>query len=834
VLRSGEISRPIDPRQYPRLLRMNLETLQAELGEADQQLQEFLSIITGLDRLPAPTDTAPERVAERLRESRLARDRLAKLMAAAPRIRRHVEDSLRTMNGEPGRPESFDALHELLDAQSYRLAYWKSAVHEINYRRFFDISHLAGLRMEDAAVFAATHLLVLRLIREGKVTGLRLDHLDGLFDPAGYLETLQTAVLEERAAGFLGWGQERTESLRQQLKAWREAEREKNPRGVAVRPLYVVAEKILFPDETLPENWPIDGTTGYDFLNDLNRLFIDPRNARAMKRVYERFAHRTQPFADVVYQCKHLITRTALASELNVLGQALNRISEGDRRARDFTLISLRQALREVTACFPVYRTYVSAAGTTEADRQIIDLAIRRARRRNPAMEASVFDFVHKALSPDRESLSDEAYRTRLQFAMKFQQYTGPLQAKGVEDTAFYRYNVLISLNEVGGDPQRFGGTMAQFHEANQRRLKQHPYSMLATATHDTKRGEDARARLNVLSEIPNEWRRHISRWARINSRHRTTVDGEPAPDRNDEYLFYQTLLGCWPAEPAGAMHRSAPAEVLQRLRDYMQKAIKEAKVHTSWISPNDAYDRAVATFVDKTLNSPRFLSEFLPFQQRVARRGMINSLAQLVLKIVAPGVPDFYQGNELWDLSLVDPDNRRPVDYRLRQRLLEDLEPWLEVQRSPPRTDQAEAVAKMLQNWEDGRIKLFISACGLRLRQRLHRLFLEGQYQPVEATGEMSDHVVALGRSHESAAVLAVVPRFSGGLIGPEHPLPLGTESWKATSLRLPAAWQGRFFQNVFTQERVQAVGQAGEVGIHVAEVLVSCPVALLLADSG
>jgi (1->4)-alpha-D-glucan 1-alpha-D-glucosylmutase len=836
VLLCGDAGLPVDPRLYPRVLRIDLEALQAELGEVDNALQEFLSILTALSHLPPATETKPERVAERLRESRLARERLAKLVTEAPRIRRHVDDALEKINGLPGRPESFDALHEFLEAQSFRLAYWKTAVHEINFRRFFDINQLAGLRMEDAAVFAATHRLVLRLVREGHVTGLRLDHLDGLFDPAGYLEALQTAILEARAAEYFGWGEDRQESQREQLISWRAVERDRDPASVAARPLYVVAEKILSGSEALPEIWPVHGTTGYDYLNDLNRIFVDPRNARAMRQIYERFTHRSLAFSDVVYECKRLITGTSLASELNVLGSALNRISEGDRRARDFTLDSLRQALREVAACFPVYRTYVTAAGATDADRSVIGRAIDRARRRNPAMEASVFEFVREALLPDREKLPEAEYRSRLRFAMKFQQYTGPLQAKGVEDTAFYRYNVLVSLNEVGGDPQRFGGTMAQFHDANQRRVDRSPWTMLATTTHDTKRGEDARARLNVLSELPGEWRHCLSRWVRLNRRNRTIVEGEPAPDRNAEYLFYQALLASWPAEPLGTTHSSAPAELSQRLRDYMLKAVKEAKIHTSWISPNEAYDRAVADFVERTLGGPtaaRFLAEFLPFQQRIAQLGVINSLGQVVLKIVAPGVPDFYQGTELWNLSLVDPDNRRPVDYALRQRLLAELEPLLDLER-PGRSPQHPAVmSDMLDHWEDGRIKLFITACGLRLRRRFPALFLEGEYRPLDAKGERADHVIALGRLHEGTASLAVVPRFSSRLTSAGAPVRVTPESWQATFLSLPAEWNRLSFTNIFTHEAMKPVTLDGDVGVPVGDVLAGCPVAILLAVS-
>jgi (1->4)-alpha-D-glucan 1-alpha-D-glucosylmutase len=803
VLRHGNQDRPIDPGQYPRVLRIHLDDLQATLGgQAVSVFHEFLGILTMLDHLPAATVTEPERIEERLHEARLAQQRLARLAAASAPIRQHIEDAIRVINGQPGHPESFDALHELLEAQSYRLACWKTAVHEINFRRFFDVNELAGLRMEDPDVFAAAHSLVLRLIREGQLTGLRLDHVDGLFDPSAYLDKLQTAV------------------------AWRDAGRGKEPAGPLQQPLYIVAEKILSGSETLPGAWPIHGTTGYDFLNDLNRLFVEARNSRAMKRVYERFAGRVDSFADIVYESKEMITWTALASELNVLAHALNRISEGDRRTRDFTLDSLREALREVVACFPVYRTYVNADGAADTDRQVIDLAIHRARRRNPAMETTAFDFVREVLLPDRQKLPEAEYQSRLRLAMRFQQYTGPLQAKGVEDTAFYRYNVLVSLNEVGGDPQRFGGTPTQFHEANRRRLEQCPFSMLATTTHDTKRGEDARARLNALSEMPDEWRRRVSRWKRINSRQRTIVDGEPAPDRNDEYLFYQTLIGCWPAEPVSAVPESAPAALVQRLREYLLKATKEAKVHTSWITPNEAYDQAVAAFVEKTLvgsRARRFLADFLPFQQRIARLGMINSLAQVVLKIASPGVPDFYQGAELWDLSLVDPDNRRPVDFAPRSRMLKEME-VLFAQPASNGAPHTLAVTSMLDQWQDGRIKLYLTACGLHLRQRHRRVFLEGEYLPLEVEGECAENIVAVARRHGEQCVLAVVPRLAAHLAAEDRPVPIGSAVWKATCIRLPTGCTAPF-RNVFTREVAHCQGSA----LRLAEVLRVCPVAFL-----
>jgi (1->4)-alpha-D-glucan 1-alpha-D-glucosylmutase len=858
ALRYFDLDWAVDPHHYPRVFRVNLEALQADLKEDDPQLQEFLSVLTAFDHLPLTTETAPERVAERQREIKVACERLGRVLDACPRLRQHIDSNLQIVNGQAGKPESFDRLHELLEEQAYRLAFWRTAFHEINYRRFFDINMLAGLRMEEPAVFAATHELVLRLIRERKITGLRLDHLDGLFDPAGYLDRLQEAILLERAAAFCRapeGGREQvgcvrpsevTESDQEPAKAertlpvcpvatvhaWREQERRNDPRGPAVRPLYVVAEKILSGTETLALSWPIHGTTGYDFLNDLTRLFVDASNAKAMRKVYERFTGRLVPFADVGYECKKLITETALASELYVLAHALNRLSEGDRRARDFTLISLHDALREVVACFPVYRTYVGDQGATETDEQMIDLALRRARHRNPAMEATVFDFIRAVLLPQKDKLSEDEYQRCLHFAMKFQQYTGPVQAKGIEDTAFYRYHVLVSLNEVGGDPQRFGGTIAQFHDANRRRLAGWPQTLLSTATHDTKRGEDARARLNVLSEMPDEWRRRVGRWARNNARNRDTVDGEPAPDRNDEYLFYQALLGAWPAEPAGTRHETAPADLIERLRQYMLKAVKEAKVHTSWINPNEAYDRAVAAFMDKTLagpRAPRFLADFLPFQRRVAQLGVLNSLAQVVLKIVSPGVPDFFQGTELWDLSLVDPDNRRPVDFAHRSRLLESLEPLLREPAPATDKDQTIALTEMMEHWHDGRIKLFITAAGLRLRRRLPNVFFQGDYLPLETQGECAENVVALSRRYENDVVIAVVPRFVNRLIKPDQPLAIARERLKSATLALPANWEQLHFRNAFTQQTLKAVSR-----IPVAELLAGCPVALLESVEG
>lgn len=792
AVRYGEHDLPINPRQVPDILSRDLDALRRALGDDDPGLVEYLSIITALRRLPGPTDSDPARVAERPREKEVARDRLLRLVERAPRIRAHIDACVNAYAGAAGAA----LLHALLEAQSYRLAYWRTASHEINYRRFFDIDELAGLRMEDSRVFAATHVLLLQLIAAGQITGVRLDHIDGLFDPSAYLVALQHAAAE-------ALGQPSAPG---------------NPAS-----LYVVVEKILTGDERLPADWPVAGTSGYEFLNGLNGLFVERRNQRALARVYRRFAGERRRFADVLYDGKRLIMRTPMASELNVLAVELNRISEDDWHTRDFTLNSLREALREVVACFPVYRTYVSATRCQDTDRQAIDTALEGARRRNPTMEPSLFEFVRSVLLPDRTALPPSAYARRLVFAMKFQQYTGPVEAKGREDTSFYRYTPLASLNEVGGDPERFGWTPAEFHAANQERLATWPRALLATATHDTKRGEDVRARLNVLSELPEEWGRHLSGWARINAAHRTLVHGEAAPDRNDEYLFYQALLGVW---PPGA--RAPSPALVQRLTAYLHKAAREAKVHTSWLTQNAPYEAALGGFVEGVLTgrtAGRFLNLFLPFQARIARLGMINSLAQLVLKLVAPGVPDFYQGTELWDLSLVDPDNRGAVDYGLRRRLLAEIDAALDV----PAQDRRAALAAMLTAWEDGRVKLLVSATLLRLRRQMPAMFFEGTYEPLETRGAHAANVVALARRQAGQTVIAVVPRLVSALTSEEHPFPVGAAGWDDTAIVPPG--DVRDLRDAFTQARVEIVPSGAAPTVALATLLDALPVGVLIA---
>lgn len=549
---------PIAPRSYNRILSRHLDSLLEAHGSADPHLQEMQSIITALNYLPLRSEQDTQRVIERYREKEIIKKRLAALVRESPVIAPFLEENLRQFNGKRGDPKSFDLLDLLLDDQAYRLASWQVAAEEINYRRFFDINELAAIRMEDPIVFEKVHPLIFRLLETGSVTGLRIDHVDGLYDPKDYLQKLQ------------GWARANLASER-----------------TFEKPLYVIVEKILGRGEVLPDEWPVDGTTGYDFLNLLNGLFVDPDSERAFDNLYARFIGKRLSFEDLIYEKKKLIMEASMASEINVLGHQLNLLSEKNRRARDFTLNSLTHAIREIIACFPVYRTYVTGnpEEVTERDRAYIRLAVARAKRRNPAVSGLVFDFLRDLLLLKyAEHLSEEDRQAQHRFVMKFQQTTSPVTAKGIEDTAFYIYNRLLSLNEVGGDPEQFGVDLKTFHDRMGERQARWPHALSATATHDTKRGEDVRARINVLSEMPQAWQISLTSWAKLNKTKKRLVEEKPAPGRNEEYFLYQTLIGVWPFNP---LEDAGYRIFCDRIQVYMLKAVREAKVHTSWISPN-------------------------------------------------------------------------------------------------------------------------------------------------------------------------------------------------------------------------------------------------------
>ncbi|MGO8752009.1 MAG: malto-oligosyltrehalose synthase [Thermoguttaceae bacterium] len=729
---------PLEPQTYRIVLAFGLEELKKGLPEESEDLRELESILTALEHLPQAGETAAPRVCERQREKEVIKGRLARLTGHAPAVAEFVQGNVQRFNGAPGDGRSFDRLDELLGGQNYRLAHWKAAADEINYRRFFDISELAAVCMEDPKVFEDSHRTVCEWLARGDADGVRVDHIDGLYDPPEYLGRLQREYL--RALGRAACREIAGEAVE-----WSDLEPRflEATRGLRL-PLYVVVEKILGPEEPLPKDWQVAGTTGYDFLNFVGGLFVDPAGLDELLKAYSRFVNERANFREVAYQGKSLILRVSMASELQLLAGRINRISERHRRSRDFTFNELRTALREILACFPVYRTYIHQDGVSEQDRRFICRAVAQAKYRSPARNPAVFDFIRDVLLLQAPPGLDEAgYQERDLFVGRFQQVTSPVTAKGIEDTAFYRYGPLVSLNEVGNDPARRPTTTEEFHRHNLAQQAEWPRSLICTSTHDTKRSEDVRARISVLSEIPLLWRAAVNRWARLNRRHRRDVAGQPAPSRNEEYLFYQNLLGVWPLEPPDTTHRGQLAD---RMQQYMEKATREAKLHTSWINPNAEYDAAVRQFVAAVLDDHpknRFLADFRLFWERVVNWGLYSALSQVVLKLTSPGVPDIYQGQELWDFSLVDPDNRRPVDFAPRRELLAELQA-----RVCQGAESLFTLARQLaENPRDPRSKLFVTWRTLQLRRENPDLFQHGDYVPLDVEGPRARHVCAFAR---------------------------------------------------------------------------------------
>ena len=617
---------PLAPRSLIHILGPVVPELRATMGAADEAVQELESILTAVRHLPRRTETEREQVEERRREKEIIKRRLGTLMEAHPGVRQAIERSLADLNGRRGEPHSFDRLEALLGDQAFRLSFWRVASDEINYRRFFDINELAAIRVEEPEVFAAVHEVLFRLIEHGGVTGARIDHLDGLREPVGYVEALQ-----RRCHAALQLARSRAAASAKGLTAEEEESR---------CPCYLIVEKILVGDEPLHEGWPVHGTTGYEFLQRVGGVLVDRSSARRLREIYEGFVGEARRYRDVAYESKKLILRVAMSSELTVLARRLDRISEYHRYSRDFTLNSLQEALAELIACFPVYRSYVAPEDVTlsDVDRAYVEAAVRTAKRRNPAMSASLFDFLRQLLlCEDPEGLDEHQRAERRDFVLRLQQLTSPVTAKGIEDTAFYRYFPLASLNEVGGEPDRLGYSVEEFHRFNLGRQRAWPHGLSATTTHDTKRSEDTRARIAVLSEVPEVWAQAVARWRTLNQRHKTDVGGTEFPDPNEEYLLYQTLIGTWPLVPLDA---AGHERYVGRILEYMNKALKEAKVHTSWVNPNEAHDRAVERFVQAVLEpggGHPFPAEVAALVRRIAPAGLCNALAQVVLKIATP-----------------------------------------------------------------------------------------------------------------------------------------------------------------------------------------------------
>ncbi|MGA8659269.1 MAG: malto-oligosyltrehalose synthase [Chthoniobacterales bacterium] len=728
---------PLNPRTYHFILRVAVEKL-GRYNDEDMYL-DLESILTALEYLPQRTDTGEDKVRERAREKEAVKRRISRLCTECPQVRDAIEAAINQLEGKVGNAHSFDRLDELLSAQAYRLSYWRVAAEEINYRRFFDVNELACIRVENPIVFETIHQLLLQLLHSGSVTGVRIDHVDGLQNPKQYLQALQQSY--SGPAGTVG----EPDSLD------------------STEGLYLIVEKILAEDEKFRTDWPAQGTTGYDFASDVTQMLVDAANGDSFSRIYRNFIDRYVHFDSLVYEKKKLVMDVALASDIETLGHMLSELAERDRLHRDFTLDSLSTVVRELIACFPVYRTYITEeTGVSESDRQVILRANRAAKRRNLAIDPSTFDFLRDILLLEKFENFDEATRQKqIQFVLKFQQCTGPIMAKGFEDTAFYIFNRLAGLNEVGGNPKQFGITVQRFHERNRARLAETPDTLLTTTTHDTKRSEDVRARIAVLSEIPDEWETSLLSWRKVNAKLKTEIEGEPAPSANEEYLLYQTLLGTWPLS-----EEEANDIYVGRIRQYMLKAIKEAKVNSSWIQPNEDWEKAVNEFISHILAPEHaFRTVFVETARKVAWHGMLNSLSQTILKLTCPGVPDFYQGTELWDFSLVDPDNRRPVDFQRRQQALEQV--------------QKASVDELFQHWPDGLIKLFVTTRLLRLRRREPVLFQKGSYASVYANGLASNSCVSFLRRHEEKRILVVVPRLTTRLGEPSAPI-----DWKDSQL--------------------------------------------------
>ncbi|WP_439520609.1 malto-oligosyltrehalose synthase [Hydrogenophaga sp.] len=798
---------PLDPKAYGALLRLAQRHLPTrEMSSA--RFNALSSLAAQFDRLPPHDEADASARQRRQRDKTLLKLALAKQVRELPALEAAIAQVLAGMNGRPGERSSFDALDILIGAQAYRLAHWRIAADEINYRRFFDINELAALRMERADVFEATHRLLLELAASGAIDGLRVDHPDGMADPAGYFERLQL-----RYADMAGLPAPAVQ-----------------PDGrLANLPLYVVIEKIVAPHEAVPPDWAVHGTTGYRFANVINGLLIDSAAKARLDRAWRSFVgEEAEDFDTLAWQCRHVVMDGTLAAELTVLSASLLRLAREDRRTRDFTLNSLRQALAEVVASFPVYRTYMLEKPSAQ-DRKFIDWAIGRARRRSLAADVGVFDFLRRVLigRPLSGSPAGLGERYRV-FARRLQQYTAPVAAKGIEDTALYRHHRLVSVNDVGGEPDAFGMSVEAFHQASLDRSIHWPDTMLATSTHDAKRSEDVRLRIDVISEMPALWRLTSRRWSRLNRSHKRTVDGKRAPTRNDEYLLYQLLVGSLPRE----MHDEAELGAYAlRIEQAMLKSARESKSVTSWMNPNAAYEGALSSFVHALLghrDRNLFLEDLQSTAAVAAWHGALNGLTMAVVKTLSPGVPDFYQGHEAIQLSLVDPDNRRAIDFDERRAMLAEAR----VVAALP--DRSAALKAVLAQAPDGRAKFWVTWQALQLRQRHADMLREAAYVPLEVRGERRAHVIAFARRHGQAWVVVVGTRLSAAFGLPVGVAPVG-DVWGDTEILWPQGaapdTADRWLVDAVSGRRHGPLGAT----LPLAEVLREFPVAALFsADTG
>lgn len=760
---------PIDPATYPEILNRVHVSLTETIHAEDIDLLELESIIHALERLPRATDDDPdaEHIESRYREQIVAIHRLAELVGRNDAIASGLQDVITNLNGSVGDPASFDDLDALLSLQPYRPSFWRVASEEINYRRFFAINTLAAIRQEDREVFNASHSLLMELLVTGLVDGVRFDHTDGLWDPERYFHDFQAAFVRASVLERLQTdGEEIISSLDQEIRsALQEIQEQHRP-----WPVWTVAEKILEHGEVLPQSWKLEGTVGYEFMQAANGVLVNPQSRALFDTIYARYTGDKIRYNELVYEMKLWQVREAFASELNVLTSVANRISESDRHSRDFTINSLRSALREVIACFGVYRTYTTCreGDVTNHDEATINAAVDQAIRRNPTMDASVFEFIRGALLLHHTGEAIERRYAPCHFSMKLQQLSGPVMAKGLEDTTFYRFNRLTSLNEVGGDPAKFGTSVAEFHRQNEERLLNWPRSMVNSSTHDTKRSEDVRAAISVLSERPTEWRAGINRWTRLNRKFKVKLEGALAPHRVDEWVLYQTLVGTWPMTRSSGIDK----QYVNRMQEYMLKVVREAGRFSNWVNSDEAYETALREFIAGVLSKRRnraFLADFDAFVAEQRESAIANALSQQIMKLASPGIADVYQGTELLDDSLVDPDNRRPVDYDLR---LETLQREMSMQ-------------ELIASREFGALKQAVTAALLQHRNDNPHLYLDGTYTALRVNGPASEHVIALMREHENAQLLVVVPRLTY-LLSSGAELFGNADLWQDTSVQL------------------------------------------------
>jgi (1->4)-alpha-D-glucan 1-alpha-D-glucosylmutase len=779
---------PVTPRSYRRLLQDASGNLKEAMGEGSAAYQEYAGISSSLDSYSESEIALRDSVADRRLKFDSIRERLRALAETSQEIRAFIDATVSRYNGTPGDAGSFSVLERLLAEQNYRLAFWQTSNETINYRRFFTISDLVGIRVEDPVVFEATHGPVFRWLHPEVFRGLRIDHIDGLRDPQAYLNKLQSAL----ARGESKAGDDN---------------------------VYVLVEKILARDERIPATWPVSGTTGYDFLDYVNGLFVCAPNGTAMEDIYNRFTGRELNFPDVLYEKKKLVMSTLLAVEMRSLGRELAEIAASDRYAREFPRLSLLEALIEVTACLGVYRTYIRSLDVPPEARESIQCAIMNARARKPDLDAACFDFVADVLLlSDKPHLVPEQRESRLMFVIRWQQFTGPIVAKGQEDTALYVYYPLLSLNEVGGDPQPSRVADAdEFARFIDERQKQWPHSMNATTTHDTKRSEDVRARISVLSEVPEEWRLRLNNWSHWNAAHRKILNGQTVPDRNEEYFIYQTLIGILPdnVEDFGS--------ILERVQKYLVKATREAMIHTRWTRPNEAHEQALKDFVFSILTTPDavgFRNDLVSFHRFIAFFGRLNGLSQVLLKMTCPGVPDFYQGSELWDLRLVDPDNRNSVDFAHRKKLCESLA----VEKG---ASSVQEVRQLLSQAGDSRIKLYLIRQTLGYRRSHPELFSDGRFLKLAAMGTCALKLFSFARCIGDQWCLVIVPRWQAQ---GRSAVTFLEVDWEDTRIKLPPHGPGSW-TNIFTGVTTQACYENGGQGwLELNSTLRDFPVALLV----